>query len=173
MGSFFNVNFNLMRDSFKRASYVEIKGVKTVPTSPEFYRQMMWYLTIPALLGAWITGGEPEDDESFWQWAAGEVAAYGLSAIFFVRDIVSVARGFGPSSSYTRALAAAGKLTAESTKMATDEKDFDMITTAKMIRSAGMVFPIPGSGQAARTLEYLGSDENFNPYKALVTGVDR
>lgn len=174
MGSFFNVNLNLMRDSFKKASYLEIKGFKTIPTSGQFYRQMMWYSIIPALLGSWITGDSPdEDDESFLAWASGTIAGYNLATIFFLRDLVSLARGFGPSSSYTRALDASARITKDAVKIAKGEKDVDMVTMAKLVRSAGMVMPIPLSGQAARTMEYLGSDEEFNPYKALVTGVER
>lgn len=173
MGSFFNITHNLMRESYKKSNKLEIFGVKAIPTEANFYRQTMWYLTVPALLGAWITGDGPDDDESILAWAAKNVAAYGLATVFFVRDIVSVARGFGPSSSYTRALDAASKLVKESVKIAEDEKDVDLKTAAKITRATGMLFPVPGAGQAARTMEYLGSDEDFNPYKALVTGVER
>jgi hypothetical protein len=90
-----------------------------------------------------------------------------------VRDLVSLAKGFGPSSSYTRALVATGKLAKESGKIVFDDKEVDAETAAKLLRAAGMVVPIPASGQAARTLEALGSDANYNPYQVLVTGVER
>ncbi len=174
MGSFFNVNLNLMTESFKRSEYLTIMGRKTVPSSADFYRQMMWYVTVPAIIGALIVGNGPdEEDENFFGWAAKEMAAYSLSSIFFIRDIVSMARGFGPSSSYSRAAEAAKKLAEEGYKIYEDEKDVDAKTAGKILRASGMLFPIPGSGSGARALEEVGSDEEFNPYKALVTGANK
>ncbi len=174
MGSFFNVNLNLMTESFKRSEYLTMMGRKTVPSSADFYRQMMWYVTVPAIIGALIVGNGPdEEDENFFGWAAKEMAAYSLSSIFFIRDIVSMARGFGPSSSYSRAADAAKKLAEEGYKIYEDEKDVDAKTAGKILRASGMLFPIPGSGSGARALEEVGSDEEFNPYKALVTGANK
>jgi hypothetical protein len=169
MGSYFNVVYNLSRESYKKADLRSAQGVA------EYTRQMSWYLMIPAILSALIVGDTPDedDDESWLAWALETVSQYGMSQVFIVRDIASLMKGYGPSSSYTRALDASARLTKETYKIAGGEKELDAETAAKMLRAAGQVQALPGSGQAARILEYIGSDEEFNPYKAVVTGVDR
>lgn len=169
MGSYFNVVANLSRDAYKRADFRTVRG------AAEYSRQMAWYLVLPALISAWIVGDAPDedDDEGWAEWGAKTSLTYGLGQVFIVRDIASLINGYGPSSSYTRALDAVARVARDSTKIAEGEKDLDLETAAKLLRSAGNFTTIPGSGSAARTLEYIGSDEEFNPYKALVTGIER
>lgn len=186
MGSYFNVVFNLSRDAIRQAPKINIKSRSVpftklntpeinIPYGVEFTRQMAWYLFIPAIISALIVGDTPDedDDEGWLEWGLKTNLTYGLGQVFIARDVASLINGYGSSSSYTRALDASARLAKDSVKIAEGDKDLDLETAAKLLRAAGQVTTIPGSGSAARTLEYIGSDEEFNPYKALVTGIDR
>ena len=177
MGSYFNTIYNLSRDAYKQSRKATIPSTKitpeiNIPSSPEYYRQMIWYLVVPALLSAALVGQLPnEDDEEGWlAWAFKMSATYGLSQVFILRDIASLFNGYGASSTYTRALDAATKLATEGANIASGEKDIDAHTAAQLVRATGNIATIPASGQAARLLDYIGSDEEFNFYNALVIG---
>ena len=172
MGSYFNVVGRLIRDANKQADFKSISGVAG------YTRQMTWYLLAPAILSALVVGQGPDDDEAWLLWAMKTSAAYGLSSMFFVRDAVSTVSGFTPASTWSRSLQAAYRLSMQTADIATGDKEADLEAAAKALRSLGYLYPLPGSGSAARTMEYIGSQEagnegDFNIYKALVVGKDR
>ena len=173
MGSYFNVIGRLIRDANKQADFKTIKGVA------EYTRQMTWYLAAPAILSALLVGQGPDDDENWFSWVTKTVASYGMASVFMVRDLVSVFSGYSPSTSYTRALESIGRAANTVSGIVEGEKDItDPEELAKALRATSYLYPLPGAGQAARTLEYIGSQESgnegdFNIYKAIVVGKDR
>ncbi len=172
MGSYFNVIGRLIYSATKQADFKSVRGVAS------YSRQMTWYLAAPAILSALIVGQGPGDDESWLAWSAKAIASYGFATVFMLRDLVSAASGFTPSSAWSRALDASIRASKGVYDVATGEKEGDKEDIAKILRSASYLYPLPGAGQAARTLEYIGSQEagnegDFNIYKAIVVGKDR
>ena len=173
MGSYFNVVGRLIRDAHKELN------IKSPSSWAKYSSQMTWYLFAPAILGAFVVGGGPDDDESYAEWFVTESAKYGLSSIFGIRDMVSVFSGYGLSNSYTRSAESIYRLWSAGVKVAEGDSDLsDMELQAKMLRSASYLYPIPGAGSFARTWEYIGSQNagnegDFNIYYALVVGKDR
>lgn len=172
MGSYFNVIGRLIYSATKQADFKSVRGVAS------YSRQMTWYLAAPAILSALIVGQGPDDDESWLAWSAKAIASYGFATVFMLRDLVSAASGFTPSSAWSRALDASIRASKGVYDVATGEKERDKEDIAKILRSASYLYPLPGAGQAARTLEYIGSQEagnegDFNIYKAIVVGKDR
>lgn len=172
MGSYFNVIGRLIYSATKQADFKSVRGVAS------YSRQMTWYLAAPAILSALIVGQAPDDDESWLVWSAKAIASYGFATVFMLRDLVSAASGFTPSSAWSRALDASIRASKGVYDVATGEKEGDKEDIAKILRSASYLYPLPGAGQAARTLEYIGSQEagnegDFNIYKAIVVGKDR
>lgn len=172
MGSYFNVIGRLIYSATKQADFKSVRGVAS------YSRQMTWYLAAPAILSALIVGQGPDDDESWLAWSAKAIASYGFATVFMLRDLVSAASGFTPSSAWSRALDASIRASKGVYDVATGEKEGDKEDIAKILRSASYLYPLPGAGQAARTLEYIGSQEagnegDFNIYKAIVVGKDR
>lgn len=172
MGSYFNVIGRLIYSATKQADFKSVRGVAS------YTRTMTWYLAAPAILSALLVGQGPDDDESWLAWSAKAIASYGFATVFMLRDLVSAASGFTPSSAWSRALDASIRASKGVYDVATGEKEGDKEDIAKILRSASYLYPLPGAGQAARTLEYIGSQEagnegDFNIYKAIVVGKDR
>jgi hypothetical protein len=172
MGSYFNVIGRLIYSATKQADFKSVRGVAS------YTRTMTWYLAAPAILSALLVGQGPDDDESWLAWSAKAIASYGFAAVFMLRDLVSAASGFTPSSAWSRALDASIRASKGVYDVAIGEKEGDKEDVAKILRSASYLYPLPGAGQAARTLEYIGSQEagnegDFNIYKAIVVGKDR
>lgn len=172
MGSYFNVIGRLIYSATKQADFKSVRGVAS------YTRTMTWYLAAPAILSALLVGQGPDDDESWLAWSAKSIASYGFATVFMLRDLVSAASGFTPSSAWSRALDASIRASKGVYDVATGEKEGDKEDIAKILRSASYLYPLPGAGQAARTLEYIGSQEagnegDFNIYKAIVVGKDR
>lgn len=172
MGSYFNVIGRLIYSATKQADFKSVRGVAS------YTRTMTWYLAAPAILSALLVGQGPDDDESWLAWSAKAIASYGFATVFMLRDLVSAASGFTPSSAWSRALDASIRASRGVYDVATGEKEGGKEDIAKILRSASYLYPLPGAGQAARTLEYIGSQEagnegDFNIYKAIVVGKDR
>jgi hypothetical protein len=84
--------------------------------------------------------------------------------------------GFTPSTPFTRAVTEASRSIGLAGKIATGEKEADAEALAKLTRNVAAFVPLPGAGQAARTIEGAvdaaeGNDRNL--YQMLVEGKER
>jgi len=167
MGSFFNKAYNLSRDAVKTTDF----------TSPreqfEFTRQMIWYMAAPGIWSALAVGQLPndDDDEGWAEWMAQMTAEYGISQLFIIRDLVSLAKGFKPSAPYSDAVDNAWRAAG-----ALQDDEYTDKTFKKILKGAAAVTPLPGAGQLNRTVEYIYTYEeegDFNLYHALVRGKKR
>jgi hypothetical protein len=172
MGSYFNKVANLTRDAFKENDLTTVRG------GAEFTRQMAWYLMIPAVVSALIVDDLPgeDDDEGWLKWAGEKTLEYGLAQIFIIRDLVYLWNGFTPSTPYTRAVTEAGRTVKLTTAIVTGEKELSAEVLAKLTRNVSAFVPLPGAGQAARTIEGAvdaSEKNNRNLYQMLVEGKER
>jgi hypothetical protein len=172
MGSYFNKVANLTRDAFKENDLTTVRG------GAEFTRQMSWYLMIPAVVSALIVDDLPgeDDDEGWLKWAGEKALEYGLAQIFIIRDLVYLWNGFTPSTPYTRAVTEAGRTVKLTTAIVTGEKELNAEVLAKLTRNVSAFVPLPGAGQAARTIEGAvdaSEKNNRNLYQMLVEGKER
>lgn len=173
MGSFFNVVYNLVDESYRKTNFKSPKQVA------EFSREMAWYLVAPALLSKVVVSslwGEDED-EGFWEWSAKAVGEYGLGSVFLLRDLASALNGFKPSVPFQSAPAGLARGVSEIGELI-EEGEVNAEDIPAMIRSMQPLLPLPGSGQVARFLDYTnshgeGNEGDFNIYDALVEGKER
>lgn len=172
MGSFFNVVFNLINDS------VQSNDLKTVRGQAEFARQMTWYLVAPALLSQMVISSFwDEDEDGFWAWAMKSVAEYGLSTVFMLREFAGASKGFEPSIPAFQFMTGGIRVVNEVGE-AFEEGEVEGDDLSAIIRGVQPLVPLPGSGQVARTIDYLhsyseGNEGEFNLYDALVEGKER
>lgn len=175
MGSFFTFTFNLVAESAQKS-----KG-KGVAGKAQAAREMFWYLVPPAIVGKLLVSSLPgeDDDEAWWQWALKSVAEYGLGTVFFLRDIVSISKGFDPSIPYQSSVMQLGGMLKEMSEVILKEDDeFEWSDGKKMMQGLQPILPLPGSGQVLRTADYLhsyeeGDEGDLSPYDALVEGRER
>jgi len=172
MGSFFNKTGNLVRDAVKTADFKSVGGVTKVT------REMTWYVVAPAVLSALVVGELPDDDddEGWVEFAATKSAEYSLSMVFLLRDLVALAKGFSSSSPYQRAMSDAKNAAVDLYKVSEGEKELDDKTAVRILRGTAGLFPIPGAGQVARTVNYsyhYQEEGDYNLYHALVRGKKR
>ena len=166
MYSYFNIVGRLTRSAAKRNDLGTIKGFSN------YSREMVWYLIAPALISAWAVGQGPDEDENWLLWVAENIGLYRLSQFIGLRELSGLIQGFRPSSPYTRALEGGRRVVKTAADVIEGEKElFDPATISAILRGASTVIPMPGAGQVARTLDYIGSNpDEFNIYDALIVG---
>ena len=182
MGTFFNFNFNLYRDAINDAEFKRVMGVIPIPGSlkqaHEFTWALMWYSLAPAIVSKLITDWPDDDDEEdMLTWTAGAIGSWNIASVMGVRDIAYFFSDFKPSTPYTSAISQISRVGKLSKQIAEGEKELDdPEVAAKLIRGAGVMFPLAGAVQYARVLEgyadYLeGTDRNI--YEIAVEGKKR
>jgi len=87
--SFFSVSYNQFRRVSRQFDY----------TNPTHWPKAMVALAhiwlVPALMGAFLAGNGPDDDEDWLTWGAKEVALFPFSSVVLLRDVASyVARPY-------------------------------------------------------------------------------
>jgi hypothetical protein len=174
MGSFFNMQYNLYYEAWKRAEFNSGKS------SLDFAREMAWYAVIPGMLSALVVGDGPDedDDEGLWEWAVKSTAEFGFSSSMFWRNMVSSLKGFEPSIPAFQFFKGVGRAGGIAHDVVTEPDEIDAETAAKLIRSFQPMLALPGSGQVARTLEYLdsydeGDEGEFSMHGMLIEGKER
>lgn len=174
MGSYFNVVYNLMADSVGKFD------ARSPKTYLEFGRSMFWLLLAPALISRLVISHFPgeDDEESVAQWVAEAVAEYGLASVFLLREVMTVYKGFDPKITGLDAFPGMKRVASEIGE-ATEEREVTENDAAQLLRGLMPLAPLPGSGQLARTLQYIesadeGGESNALPiYDALVEGKER
>lgn len=174
MGSFFNVIFNLVTESYQTNDLKSVKG------AANFARQMGWYIAVPAIVSKLLISSLPgeDDDESIWEWAFKAVGQYGLGTVFFVRDVASYLQGFSPQIPYQTAVSQLGRMINETVELFAEDDEFDASDAIAMSRALQPWVPLPGSGQIIRSADYLqsyqqGDEGEFSAYDALIEGKER
>lgn len=150
--SYFNLLYNRQADLAH--SMRTAQGVKDYLNA---FERTMFLIVIPAVVAPLMTGGGPEDDDSWSKWAALKIATYPLMSIPLLRDVgSSLESGWAYSGatpigdvfkSTTRLAAAVGQ----------DELDAERVTMSTL-DVVGMGFGLP-TAQPKRTLKYLFSVE--------------
>jgi len=79
--SYFNTTLNR---NIRAVHLLKKNGIKG---TPQFIASMMFINILPAIIGAYMSGYGPDDDEEWFGWAALEVAKFGTGQLPFVRDI--------------------------------------------------------------------------------------
>lgn len=130
---------------------------------------------LPAVVGSWLTGRGPKDEESVPGWAAKQSLLFASDTIPILRSITSALEGghdvqFSPVEN-TMEKGAKAAMAAVSTK---DDKDWLGIGL-NAADAGGAILGVPGSHQAVKTLRYIkrvneGKVENPNLWNALVGG---
>jgi hypothetical protein len=150
--SYFNLLYNRQADLVHSMKTAE--GVKDYLNA---FERTMFLIVIPAVVAPLMTGGGPDDDESWGKWMALKIATYPLLSVPLVRDVgSSLESGWAYSGatpigdvfkSTTRLAAALGQ----------DELDAEKITMSTL-DVVGMGFGLP-TAQPKRTAKYLFSVE--------------
>lgn len=117
------------------------------------FSRALLLIVIPAVAAPLLTGGEPEDDEAWAEWAALKIGTYPLMGIPLLRDFASAwesgwgYRGATPIGSLFETL------NRTSGAFAAEEPDAERITLS-LIDAAGYGFGLPAA-QPKRTVRYL------------------
>lgn len=87
--SFFSVTYNQFKRETKRTNFSRLEDY------PRFMKAMFSIWLAPAMLGALFAGQGPDDDESWFAWAAENVALFPFASVILVRDVANyVARPY-------------------------------------------------------------------------------
>ena len=147
--TFFIANQNMLVDAKLKAGQIRNRK-NALAASTYATEQAMLLLVIPAILGGWMLDGGPDDDESWWDWAAKVTTGYGLGGIAYVRDFARyIETGYeykGPAGS--QLLTAITKLY---TQVEQGEVDKQLVKSAVTAASIGL--HIPGGAQVNRLIE--------------------
>jgi len=142
--------------------------------------QKLTYATIlttslPAVLGAWLTGRGPDDGENVGRWAAKRSLLFAADTVPLLRAVASSMEGghdvqFSPIETVMTKGAKAA-MDATSSK---DDKDW-MGIDINAVDAAGAMLGVPGSHQMVKTLRYFkraseGKVQNPNLWNAIVGG---
>lgn len=130
---------------------------------------------LPAVLGSWLTGRGPKEDENAGWWAAKRALLFSTDTIPILRSVASSMETghdvqFSPIETV---LTKAGKAALEATS---DKEDKDWMGIGLDVGdAAGSLAGVPGSHQAVKTLRYMkrasdGKIENPNVWNAVVGG---
>jgi len=164
---FHNGVYNQLRDIGHQVRYDKNIGKATVAS--------ILTVVAPAVLGSWLTGRGPKDDESPGAWAAKKALLFATDTVPILRSITSALEGghdvqFSPVENTMEKGAKAVMAAMPSDK----EKDW-MGIALNAGDAAGAILGVPGSHQAVKTLRYIkraneGKVENPNIWNALVGG---
>ena len=148
--SYFNLLYNRQADLVHSMKTAE--GVKDYMNA---FERTMFLIAIPAVVAPLMTGGGPDDDESWGKWMALKIATYPLMSIPLVRDVGSSLESGWAYSGATPI----GDVFKSTTKLAAavgqDELDAERITMSTL-DVVGMGFGLP-TAQPKRTIKYLFS----------------
>jgi hypothetical protein len=165
MGTFFNLTWNLHVENAQLLKKGKISGM-------EYARRVGWMAIMPAVMSMWLLDDLPEDDEDKLIHAMKEVGYYNMASLFLLRDLSSTLDGFDPSIPGLQFAKGIKRVTTEMRDLMTGDEEFDANTVASILRGLQPLVPIPGSGQAARTLEGY-ADPNQDKWGMLVEGKER
>jgi len=172
-GSWFNTYYNRM--------YRATKG-GTDWANWEAVDAMLWTPVMVAVISAALIQDGPEDEESVPEWVFRVYRDFMFASLPFVRDAVSVAKGFPPEAAYTPLVSLPTEAARLAKNIYNDTKPAagDVADTIALV---GSVVPLPGSGQIARVLDYVESYETggeyplqpvpVEAYQALVKGGEK
>jgi hypothetical protein len=164
---FHNGVYNQLRDIGHQFRYDRNVGKATVAG--------ILTVVVPAVLGNWLTGRGPKDDENSGWWAAKKSLIFAADTVPILRSIASAMEGghdvqFSPIEN----VAQKGAKALMDATTGKDDKDWLGIAL-NAAESAGEVGGVPGSHQVVKTLRYIkraheGKVENPNVWNAIVGG---
>lgn len=152
----FSAQYNLQVDLYRKTKYdIEQGDWRTVAL--ERLPQWMYLTVIPAILGAWITGDAPDEDESTARWMARKALLYPLASVPFVRDIAgSLDTGFDyKMSPVARVGESSVKAMNELLDLTREEKEFELRRFAKPAAEVSSIILQLPTGQAINTIDNL------------------
>jgi hypothetical protein len=168
-GTFFNVLYNRLQDVV-RVSGISKKSV------PEVTARLSVMLVMSVMMEEWMRGGEPDDDEEWYEWAGKRVALYGVTTIPILRDIASGALGdYGYNvspvgSAFRKMVQAAGGI-----EKYLEENEMTEAQWKALVTSFGVLtkLPINALWKGIKYAERAGEGDLNNPVRELIFGVDR
>lgn len=144
-----------------------LKTAKGMEDYLNAFTRSLLLIVIPSVAAPLLTGGEPEDDETWAEWAALKIGTYPLMGIPLLRDFASAwesgwgYRGATPIGSLFETL------NRTSGAFAAEEPDAERITLS-LIDAAGYGFGLPAA-QPKRAVRYLwGVAEGERPDDGVV-----
>ena len=152
----FSAQYNLQVDLYRKTKRDISEGDwRTIAL--ERLPQWLYLVVMPAVIGAWIAGDAPEDDESAAAWAAKKALLYPTASIPFVRDITgAIDSGFGyKMSPVARVGESSVKAIGELLDIPDSEKDFEMRKFAKPAAEVSSIILQLPTGQAISTIDNL------------------
>lgn len=118
----------------------------------------LYLVVAPAILGAYITGQGPDDDESEAAWMARKVLMYPLSATAYVRDVVNLVDtgfGFKPSPGFRALESTSRALNALFSPRSDDELEERLLKAAKPAAEVAAILLHLPAGQPISTGEAI------------------
>lgn len=130
---------------------------------------------LPAVLGSWLTGNGPKNDENKGAWAAKRSLLFSADTIPILRAGAAAIDG-GRDVQFSPIEAVMTKGVKDTAEAFSDKDDKDWLGIGLDAgEAAGETFGVPGSHQAAKTLKYIhraneGKIEDPNLWGAVVGG---
>ena len=172
LGGFENLKLNQIADAAYGISGDKIAGVGGLASAGKFTYRMLMAAMIPAVLGAYVSGNGPKDDENPGLWAAKRSLFFAGGMLPFLKDGASLIDhgSLNPVVSYlersmeTYKNATSGKRNVDRTALGIDALEF-----------TGDLAGVPGTAQAAHMARYVkkaneGKIQNPSVYGAVVAG---
>jgi len=152
----FSAQYNLQVDLYRKTKRDISEGDwRTVAL--ERLPQWMYLTVFPAILGAWITGDAPEEDETTAAWMARKALLYPMASVPFIRDVAgAMDTGFDyKMSPVSRVGESSVKGLRELLDLTDEDKEFELRRFAKPAGEvASIILHLP-TGQAISTVDNL------------------
>lgn len=173
LGGFENLKLNQIADTVHRAKAERCAGGGVASVSGKLTYRLLRAAMTPAVVGAYVSGSGPKDDENAGEWAAKRALLFAPETVPLAGQIIRIGEE-GRDASFSPiadALAKSGMAAFEASKDS-DTKDWTKIGIDAGT-AAGLVSGVPGTVQAARIARYahradLGGVDDPNLWDAVV-----
>lgn len=152
----FSAQYNLQVDLYRKTKNDISEGDwRTVAL--ERLPQWMYLTVLPAILGAWITGDTPEEDENTAKWMAQKALLYPMASVPFIRDLTgALDTGFDyKMSPVSRVGESSVKAIRELLDLTDEDKEFELRRFAKPAAEVTSIILQLPTGQAISTIDNL------------------
>lgn len=162
--------------SFHNGIYGQVRDIahqtNGIKDAPKMAYGMALSVLVPSILGAYVTGNGPKDDENKGLWAAKRALLFGSETIPILRDAASAMDRDGDVK-FTPLMGVMSKGTKATMKIMDDKPDKDWTGIGLNYLEVGGDFAgVPGTTQAMKPLRYmhqvqLGNVDNPNAWDAI------
>ena len=152
----FSAQYNMQVDLYRKTKNDIAEGdwgtvaLKRLP-------QWIMLTVVPAILGAWISGDTPEEDESLGWWMGRKALIYPTASVPFLREVTgALDTGFGynvsPVTRFGDSIVKSGKNLLTFTD---EDKEFDLRRFVRTAGEASSIWMALPTGQALSTIDNL------------------